>query len=224
MPNPKAPLKLGANLWNQYTDWPAFLDGMLRADDLGFDSLFTWIDVYPIVGTWEGPALEAYTAMAAVASQTKRATHRAPRQRQHVPQPGAAGQRWSPPSTTSAVVAPCWASALPRSPSTRPTASSTATVRARGYAGWRKRCPSSAACSTGRNPARRRTARYAARGTQRPAVRSASHPHPHRRQRTEGHAAPRRRVRRHEQPGQSHRGRGAARNAILLEHCGTVGA
>ena len=74
MPNPKAPLKLGANLWNQYTDWPAFLDGMLRADDLGFDSLFTWDHVYPIVGTWEGPALEAYTAMAAVASQTKRAT------------------------------------------------------------------------------------------------------------------------------------------------------
>jgi alkanesulfonate monooxygenase SsuD/methylene tetrahydromethanopterin reductase-like flavin-dependent oxidoreductase (luciferase family) len=74
MPNMDAPLKLGANLWNQYTDWPAFLDGMLRADDLGFDSLFTWDHVYPIVGTWEGPALEAYTAMAAVASQTKRAT------------------------------------------------------------------------------------------------------------------------------------------------------
>ena len=74
MPNMDAPLKLGANLWNQYTDWPAFLDGMLRAEDLGFDSLFTWDHVYPIVGTWEGPALEAYTAMAAVASQTKRAT------------------------------------------------------------------------------------------------------------------------------------------------------
>ena len=74
MPNMNAPLKLGANLWNQYTDWPAFLDGMLRAEDLGFDSLFTWDHVYPIVGTWEGPAIEAYTAMAAVASQTTRAT------------------------------------------------------------------------------------------------------------------------------------------------------
>ena len=74
MPNMNAPLKLGANLWNQYTDWPAFLDAMLRAEDLGFDSLFTWDHVYPIVGTWEGPAIEAYTAMAAVASQTKRAT------------------------------------------------------------------------------------------------------------------------------------------------------
>jgi alkanesulfonate monooxygenase SsuD/methylene tetrahydromethanopterin reductase-like flavin-dependent oxidoreductase (luciferase family) len=74
MPDMTAPLKLGANLWNQYTDWPAFLDAMLRAEDLGFDSLFTWDHVYPIVGTWEGPALEAYTAMAAVASQTRRAT------------------------------------------------------------------------------------------------------------------------------------------------------
>ena len=74
MPNMHAPVKLGANLWNQYTDWPAFLDGMLRAEDLGFDSLFTWDHVYPIVGSWEGPALETYTAMAAVAAQTKRAT------------------------------------------------------------------------------------------------------------------------------------------------------
>jgi alkanesulfonate monooxygenase SsuD/methylene tetrahydromethanopterin reductase-like flavin-dependent oxidoreductase (luciferase family) len=74
MPNMQAPIKLGANLWNQYTDWPTFLDAMLRAEDLGFDSLFTWDHVYPIVGSWEGPALETYTAMAAVAAQTKRAT------------------------------------------------------------------------------------------------------------------------------------------------------
>jgi len=74
MPDMNAPLKLGANLWNQYTDWPTFLDAMLRAEDLGFDSLWTWDHVYPIVGSWEGPALETYTAMAAVAAQTKRAT------------------------------------------------------------------------------------------------------------------------------------------------------
>lgn len=74
MPNMHAPIKLGANLWNQYTDWPTFLEGMLRAEDLGFDSLWTWDHVYPIVGSWEGPALETYTAMAAVAAQTKRAT------------------------------------------------------------------------------------------------------------------------------------------------------
>ena len=74
MPNMNAPIKLGANLWNQYTDWPRFLEGMLQAEELGYDSLFTWDHVYPIVGSWEGPAFETYTAMAAVAAQTKRAT------------------------------------------------------------------------------------------------------------------------------------------------------
>ena len=74
MPNMNAPIKLGANLWNQYVEWPRFLEGMLQAEDLGYDSLFTWDHVYPIVGSWEGPALETYTAMAAVAAQTKRAT------------------------------------------------------------------------------------------------------------------------------------------------------
>lgn len=74
MPDLNAPLKIGANLWNQHTDWPAFLGAMVLADDLGYDSLFTWDHVYPIVGSPEGPILEAYTAMAAVAAQTKRAT------------------------------------------------------------------------------------------------------------------------------------------------------
>jgi alkanesulfonate monooxygenase SsuD/methylene tetrahydromethanopterin reductase-like flavin-dependent oxidoreductase (luciferase family) len=69
-----APIKLGVNLWNQYTDWPRFLEAMIEADELGYDSLFTWDHVYPIIGSWEGPALETYTAMAAVAAHTKRAT------------------------------------------------------------------------------------------------------------------------------------------------------
>jgi alkanesulfonate monooxygenase SsuD/methylene tetrahydromethanopterin reductase-like flavin-dependent oxidoreductase (luciferase family) len=74
MPDMSAPLKIGAILWNQYTDWPTFLAAMERADALGYDSLWTWDHVYPIVGSPEGPILEAYTAMAAVAARTKRAT------------------------------------------------------------------------------------------------------------------------------------------------------
>lgn len=73
MPDMNAPLKVGVNLWNQYTDWPGFLDAMVRAEDLGYDSLWTWDHVYPIAGSPEGPILEAYTAMAAVAARTKRA-------------------------------------------------------------------------------------------------------------------------------------------------------
>ncbi len=74
MPAMTAPLKVGANLWNQHTDWPGFRDAMLRAESVGYDSLWTWDHVYPIVGTPDGPILEAWTAMAAVAALTKRAT------------------------------------------------------------------------------------------------------------------------------------------------------
>jgi alkanesulfonate monooxygenase SsuD/methylene tetrahydromethanopterin reductase-like flavin-dependent oxidoreductase (luciferase family) len=74
MPDMSAPIKLGANLWNENVEWSRFLESMIMAEELGFDSLFTWDHVYPIVGTWEAPALETYTAMAAVASHTRRAT------------------------------------------------------------------------------------------------------------------------------------------------------
>ena len=67
-------LKLGALCWNQCTDWPSFLEAGMRADELGFDSLWTWIDLYPIVGSPDGPILEGYMAMAALAARTERAT------------------------------------------------------------------------------------------------------------------------------------------------------
>ena len=74
MPDMRAPIKLGANCWNQYTDWPSFLAAMQRAEGLGYESLWTWDHVYPIVGSWEGPILEAYTAMSAVGALTSKAT------------------------------------------------------------------------------------------------------------------------------------------------------
>ena len=74
MPDMSAPLKLGINNWNQYTDWDLFLAAQQRTDRLGFDSIWTWDHLYPIVGSHKGPILEAYTAMAAVAGTTERAT------------------------------------------------------------------------------------------------------------------------------------------------------
>jgi alkanesulfonate monooxygenase SsuD/methylene tetrahydromethanopterin reductase-like flavin-dependent oxidoreductase (luciferase family) len=74
MPDATAPIKLGANIWNQYTDWAAFRTAMLRAESLGYDSLWTWDHVYPIVGSPDGPILEAWTAMAAIAALTTRPT------------------------------------------------------------------------------------------------------------------------------------------------------
>jgi alkanesulfonate monooxygenase SsuD/methylene tetrahydromethanopterin reductase-like flavin-dependent oxidoreductase (luciferase family) len=74
MPDLTAPIKLGANCWNQYTDWPAWLAAGQRASTLGYDSLWTWDHVYPIVGSPHGPILEAYTAIAALAALTHRGT------------------------------------------------------------------------------------------------------------------------------------------------------
>lgn len=67
-------VKLGANCWNQYTDWPAFLAAQQRADRLGFDSIWTWDHLYPIVGSHVGPILEPYVSMAAAAQATENAT------------------------------------------------------------------------------------------------------------------------------------------------------
>jgi alkanesulfonate monooxygenase SsuD/methylene tetrahydromethanopterin reductase-like flavin-dependent oxidoreductase (luciferase family) len=66
--------KLGALFWNQYTDWPSLRDAAARADGLGFDSLWTWDHLYPIVGDWHGPMLEGYMVLAGWAAVTGRAT------------------------------------------------------------------------------------------------------------------------------------------------------
>jgi alkanesulfonate monooxygenase SsuD/methylene tetrahydromethanopterin reductase-like flavin-dependent oxidoreductase (luciferase family) len=69
-----AGVKLGANCWGQYTDWPALREAGIRADTLGFDSLWTWDHLYPIVGNHEGPIFEGWLTLAAWAEATERAT------------------------------------------------------------------------------------------------------------------------------------------------------
>jgi alkanesulfonate monooxygenase SsuD/methylene tetrahydromethanopterin reductase-like flavin-dependent oxidoreductase (luciferase family) len=68
------PIKLGALCWNQYTEWPALREAGIRADRLGFDSLWTWDHLYPIVGSHEGPIYEGWLTLAAWAEATERAT------------------------------------------------------------------------------------------------------------------------------------------------------
>ena len=67
-------VKLGALLWNQYTDWPALLAGGRRADDAGYDSLWTWDHLYPIVGSADGPILEGWLVLSAWAQATRNVT------------------------------------------------------------------------------------------------------------------------------------------------------
>ena len=65
-------IRFGALCWNQYTDWPAFLDAGLRAERAGLYSLWTWDHLYPIVGSEDGPMFEGYLTLAAWAQATSR--------------------------------------------------------------------------------------------------------------------------------------------------------
>jgi F420-dependent oxidoreductase-like protein len=65
-------VRLGALLWSQYTTWPAMLEAAQRADRLGYDTLWTWDHLYPVVGDQDGPILEGWLALTAMAQATER--------------------------------------------------------------------------------------------------------------------------------------------------------
>ena len=65
-------VRFGALCWNQYTTWPALLEAGQRADRLGYDTLWTWDHLYPIVGSHEGPIFEGWLTLAAWAQATER--------------------------------------------------------------------------------------------------------------------------------------------------------
>jgi alkanesulfonate monooxygenase SsuD/methylene tetrahydromethanopterin reductase-like flavin-dependent oxidoreductase (luciferase family) len=67
-----AQVRLGALCWNQYTDWPALLEAGVRADRLGYDSLWTFDHLYPIIGDSHGPIFEGWLTLAAWAQATER--------------------------------------------------------------------------------------------------------------------------------------------------------
>lgn len=65
-------VRIGALCWNQYTDWPSLLEAGVRADRLGYTSLWTWDHLYPIVGSHEGPILEGWLTLTGWAMATER--------------------------------------------------------------------------------------------------------------------------------------------------------
>ena len=65
-------VKLGINLWSQASDWPSFLAAGRRAEELGYEPLWTWDHVYAIFGDPHQPIFEGYTALAALAQATER--------------------------------------------------------------------------------------------------------------------------------------------------------
>jgi alkanesulfonate monooxygenase SsuD/methylene tetrahydromethanopterin reductase-like flavin-dependent oxidoreductase (luciferase family) len=67
-------IKVGVLPWGQYTDWPSLRDAGHRADELGYDSLWTWDHLYPIQGDWRGPIFEGYMVLAGWAGVTSHTT------------------------------------------------------------------------------------------------------------------------------------------------------
>jgi alkanesulfonate monooxygenase SsuD/methylene tetrahydromethanopterin reductase-like flavin-dependent oxidoreductase (luciferase family) len=67
-------IKVGVLPWPQGTDWASLLEVGRRADELGYDSLWTWDHLYPIQGDWRRPIFEGYLILAGWAGVTSRAT------------------------------------------------------------------------------------------------------------------------------------------------------
>jgi alkanesulfonate monooxygenase SsuD/methylene tetrahydromethanopterin reductase-like flavin-dependent oxidoreductase (luciferase family) len=71
---PAAPGKitLGAIPWTQFTTWADLREAGIRAEALGYDSLWAWDHLYPIVGSHHGPMFEGYLTLAGWAAVTER--------------------------------------------------------------------------------------------------------------------------------------------------------
>jgi alkanesulfonate monooxygenase SsuD/methylene tetrahydromethanopterin reductase-like flavin-dependent oxidoreductase (luciferase family) len=67
-------IKIGVLPWGQNVDWSTLQAVGHRADELGYDSLWTWDHLYPIQGHWQRPIFEGYLILAGWACVTSRAT------------------------------------------------------------------------------------------------------------------------------------------------------
>ena len=66
-------IRLGAALWAQATSWADFEAAAIRADELGYNHIWTWDHLYAIFGDPYQPIFEGYTTLAAWAKVTTRA-------------------------------------------------------------------------------------------------------------------------------------------------------
>ena len=67
-------LKVGVQLHPQHCTYQEFRDAVLRMEAIGVDSIWNWDHFYPLYGDDDGPSLEGYTVLAAMAEITSRAT------------------------------------------------------------------------------------------------------------------------------------------------------
>ena len=65
-------VRFGLQLWPQQTDWPAFRDAAVAAEDAGWDSIWTWDHLLAIFGPWDQPIFEGWSVLAALGPLTRR--------------------------------------------------------------------------------------------------------------------------------------------------------
>ena len=68
----EVPVRVGVQLTNEYGDYATVRDTVARLEDLGVDVVFTWDHFFPLFGPVDGPHLEGWTMLAAIAEQTSR--------------------------------------------------------------------------------------------------------------------------------------------------------
>src|SRR6476619_3689537 len=56
----------------QKNEWPSYLAAVQAADEMAFETFWTFDHLMPIGGNMDGPCHECYTTMAAFAAATKR--------------------------------------------------------------------------------------------------------------------------------------------------------
>jgi probable F420-dependent oxidoreductase len=66
------PIRIAAQLHPQQGDYPGLRQGVLRAEELGYDIAYTWDHFFPLYGDRDGPHLECWTILAAWAEVTHR--------------------------------------------------------------------------------------------------------------------------------------------------------
>ncbi|MBI2778002.1 MAG: LLM class flavin-dependent oxidoreductase [Chloroflexi bacterium] len=69
---PRGPSRTSTRTARQSCRRPSLLQAGIRADELGYTSLWTWDHLYPIVGSWKGPILEGWTVLTGSAMATEK--------------------------------------------------------------------------------------------------------------------------------------------------------
>jgi probable F420-dependent oxidoreductase len=67
------PIRVAAQLHPQHGTWAAIRAGAIRADELGYDLIYTWDHFSPLGGDPDGPHFECWSLLAAWAECTSRA-------------------------------------------------------------------------------------------------------------------------------------------------------